>query len=191
MVSDISRQGRHHRHVRLYLPIESRDRFMQNVPAGFMVRLYAPQPADPRQFVDKNEVNITVVVNENEPEPSLRRYDSDINTYLNSINTIDSRIKILSDSVSKNDQPDLLDDWFIKNEVMLNHPGLDGELDHLRSNAANIKNVEVTESQLHEMESHYEGMKKDFIRTKLTDAKKTRKLTAEKEKVYTLQQGEI
>lgn len=179
------------RHVRLYIPIELRDRFMRNVPRGLMVHLYAPQQRDKRHFVDKNEVNITVAANENEPDPRLRTYDSDISAYLNSINTIDSRIKILSDSVTKNDQPDLLSDsWILKNEVVLDHPGLDGEMDHLRSKATNVQEIQVTESQLRGMEEHYEKAKQEYIRTKLKDVKSIRKKDKKSgEKLYTLRQG--
>lgn len=191
MVSDISRQGRHHRHVHVYLPFESRDRFMAAVPSGLLVTLYAPQQTDPRQFIDKNEVNLTIVANENEPDPTFRRYEHHIDEFLSSINTVDKRIRILSDSVSKKDQPNLIDDWFIRNEVVLDHPGLDGELDHLRSKAANVHDIEVKESDLNEMQSKYQNMKEEYVRTVLKDARKTTKVDADNEKIFTVQVGEI
>lgn len=191
-VSDISRQGRHHRHVHVYLPFESRDRFMATVPSGLTVTLYSPQVSDPRVFVDKNEVNLTIVANENEPDPSFRRYKEDIDRFLSSINTVDNRIRILSDSVSTKDQPNLLTDWFVKNEVVLDHPGLDGEMDHLRSQAANVRDVEVKESTLNNMQSRYEEMKKDYVRTTLKDARRTKKTDPDdNEPIFTVQVGEI
>lgn len=191
MVSDISRQGRHHKHVRLFLPFELRDKLMANTPKGFMMRLYAPQQTDPAQFVDQNEVNLTIVVNENEPDPQYRRYSDDLDRFLSNIQSIDSRIRILSDTVSKRDQPDLMDDWFIKNEVLLDIPGLD-DRDDLRSKAANIRDVEVTESQLKQMETRYDEAKQAFIRTKLKGAKSTNKQDPiTKEKIFTVQQGEL
>jgi hypothetical protein len=190
-VEDIIKQGRHHKHVKLFVPFESREALMANAPPGFLLTLYAP-PHDPNQFTDQNVVNLTVVVNENEPEPKYRRYKDDIDTYLAHINTIDSRIRILSDTVTKKEQPDLVEDWFLKNEVVLNHPGLDGEMDHLRSKAANVKEIEVDQSHLVGMEAQYDKAKGEYIRTKLTDAVdtgKTDKVTGQK--IFKVQQGEI
>lgn len=165
---------------------------MANVPSGLTVTLYSPQQTDPRQFVDKNEVNLTIVANENEPDPSFRRYKEDVDSFLSSINTVDNRIRILSDSVSTKDQPNLLTDWFLKNEVVLDHPGLDGEMDHLRSKAANVRDVEVKESTLNDMQSKYEEMKKDYVRTTLKDAKKTTKKDPDDdEAIFTVQVGEL
>ncbi len=165
---------------------------MANVPSGLTVTLYAPQQTDPRQFIDKNEVNLTIVANENEPDPSFRRYKHDIDSFLSSINSIDNRIRILSDSVSTKDQPNLLTDWFLKNEVVLDHPGLDGEMDHLRSKAANVRDVEVKESTLNDMQGKYEAMKKDYVRTTLKDAKKTTKKDPDDdEAIFTVQVGEL
>lgn len=192
VISEISKQGRHHRHVRLFLPVDLRDKLMLSTPKGFLMRLYAPQQLDPNQFVDQNEVNLTLVVNENEPDPQYRRHAEDLDLFLSNIKSIDSRIRILSDSVSKKDQPDLLEDWFIRNDVILNHPGLDGELDHLRSKAANVRDVEVTESQLKQMETKYDELKQEFVRTRLKGTKETNKQDpVSKEKIFTVQQGEI
>lgn len=191
VVNDISKQGRHHKHVRLFLPLELRDKLMVNMPKGFLARLYAPQQQDPSQFVDQNEVNLTIVVNENEPDPQYRRHSDDLDSFLSNIQSIDSRIRILNDSVSKKDQPDLIDDWFIRNTVLLDHPGLD-DRDDLRSKATDVKDVEVTESQLKHMETRYDEAKKEFIRVKLKSAKPTAKEhPTTKEKIFTIQQGEI
>jgi hypothetical protein len=191
-ISDISRQGRHHRHVHVYLPFESRDRFMATVPSGLTVTLYSPVQTDPRVFIDKNEVNLTIVANENEPDPSFRRYKHDIDSFLSAINTIDNRIRIISDSVSTKDQPNLLTDWYLKNEVVLDHPGLDGEMDHLRSKAANVRDLEVKESTLNEMQNKYQEMKSDYVRTTLKDTKKTtKKDPSDNEQIFTVQVGEI
>lgn len=192
MVSDISKQGRHHKHVRLFLPFELRDKLMINVPKGFMARLYAPQQTDPSQFVDQNEVNVTIVVNEHEPDPQYRRHAEDLDFFLSNIKSIDSRIRILNDSVSRKDQPDLIEDSFVRNTVLLDHPGLDGELDHLRSKAADVKDIEVTESRLKQLETRYDEAKQEFVRTRLKGTKETKKQDpVTKEKIFTVQQGEI
>ena len=191
MVQDISRQGRHHKHVRLHMPFEKRDEFMRAVPKGLLVTLYAPPQLDPNQWVDPDEVNITVVANEHELDPQYRRHKEDIDAYLATINTIDNRIRILSDTVTKKEQPNLLEDWFIKNEVVLDHPMLD-DLDHLRSKAANIHEVEVTESQLTSLETKYDEAKKEFIHKNFTNVRDTGKTNpATNEKIVASQQGEL
>lgn len=190
MAAEISKQGRHTRNVKLFVPFEIRDKLMANPPRGFTLRLYAP-PKEPDQFVDENVVNVTIVVNENEPDPQFRRYKDDIDLYLSDIGSIDNRIKILSDKVTEKDQPDLIKNWFIKNEVMLDHPGLD-DMDELRSKAANQRDVEVPESQIMNMESQYERMKKDYVRTKLKHAEDTGKVDPDtKQKIFRVRYGEI
>lgn len=191
MIEPISKEGRKHANVRLKLPYNLRDQFMQNVPKGLLVRLYAPQQTDPNMWVDPDEVNITVVANENEPDPLYRKHQEDVDQYLATVNTIDSRIKILNDKVSKHDQPDLMEDFFMRNLVVLDHPGLD-DRDDLRSKAANKRRVEVTESQLMNLEQRYDNAKKEFVRKKLNDAEDTGKVDpANNEKVFTVEMGEI
>lgn len=191
VIEQISKEGRHHKHVRLSLPYDRRDEFMLNVPKGLLVRLYAPQQTDPNQWVDPNEVNITVIANENEPDPAFRKHKEDVDAFLATINTVDSRIKILSDTVSKKDQPDLMEDWFMRNQVLLSHQGLD-DRDDLRSRAANKRRVEVTESQLMNMETRYDEAKKEFVRKKLADAEDANKVDpVTNEKIFTVEQGEL
>ena len=191
VIEDISKEGRKHANVRLKLPYNRRDEFMMNVPKGLLVRLYAPQQTDPGQWVDPDEVNITVVANENEPDPQYRRHQEDVDQYLAQVNTIDSRIKILNDKVSKKDQPDLMEDFFFRNVVVLDHPGLD-DRDDLRSKAANKRRVEVTESQLMNLEQRYDEAKKEFVRKKLNDAEDTGQVDPRNnEKIFTVEQGEI
>ena len=192
VIEQISKEGKHLKSVRLFLPFEMRDQFMMNVPKGLMVRLYAPQQTDPNQWVDQNEVNITVIANENEPDPQYRKHQQDVDAFLSTVNTIDSRIKILSDTVTKKDQPDLFaDDWYMRNIVLLSHWGLD-DRDDLRSKAASKRRVEVTESQLMNIETRYDKAKKEFVRKKADDARdenKTDPITHEK--IFTVEQGEI
>lgn len=189
-ISEICKEGRHARHVQLHVPVESRLRLMENPPRGFTLKLYAP-PKLPNQFVDEETVTLTIVVNENEPEPQYRRFKEDIDDYLTGIGSIDSRIKILSDKVSKKDQPDLVEDWFIKNEVILDHPGLD-DMDDLRSRAGNIRDVEVPESQVMNMEAEYERLKKDYVRTKLQNVEDTGKVDPQTgQKIKRVKYGDI
>ena len=189
--SSIIEEGRSHKHVRIKLPFEQRDAFMSSVPKGLMVRLYAPEQLDPNQWVDPNEVNITVVANANEPDPQFRRHKEDVDQFLATINTIDSRISILSDSVTDHDQPNLIKRHFIRNTVLLDHPGLD-DRDDLRSKAANKQRVEMTESQVSNLEQRYDNEKKEFIRKKLNDVEETDKEhPITKEKIFTVEQGEI
>lgn len=207
MVNDVSKQGRYHKHVRLFLPVEKRDQFMMNVPRGFTVHLYAPQQTDPTQFVDQNEVNITIVVNENEPDPRYRTFRNDIDTYLSSIGDIDNRIRIISDNVTQNDQPNLVQDWFLKNEVLAIHPGFEAEEDNskmekVKSKMANVKEVKVTESQLKAMDDMYKNVKKSFIKNRLMKAGVKSSDDEEirdsgqrdpetNEKIYLVKQGEL
>jgi hypothetical protein len=178
MVSDISRQGKYHKHIRIHLPFEKRDQFMMNVPNGLYVTLYAPIQQDERQWVDPDEVNITVVANAHEPDPQYRKHKEDVDQFLATINTVDDRIRIITEDITEKEQPNLIKDWFVKQEVMLDHPGLDGELDHLRSKAANIHDIELTESQ------------KDSLKAK--NAKETAKRDPiTNEKIYAAQQGEM
>lgn len=191
VIEQISKEGRHAKNVRLFLPYEIRDQFMMNVPKGLLVRLYAPQQSDPSQWVDPNEVNITVVANENEPDPQYRLHQHDVDFFLSTINTIDSRIKIISDTVSKKDQPDLIEDWYMRNVVLLSHPGLD-DRDDLRSKAASKRRVEVTESQLMNIETRYDKAKKEFVRKKADDAQDEHKNDpVTHEKIFSVEQGEI
>lgn len=191
VIENISKEGRHHKHIRLSIPVDRRDEFMLNVPKGLLVRLYAPQQTDPNQWVDPSEVNLTVVANENEPDPQFRRHKEDVDAFLATVNTIDSRIKILSDTVSKKDQPDLMEDWFMRNQVLLSHPGLD-DRDDLRSKAANKRRVEVTESQLMNIETRYDKAKKEFVRKKAEDAQDEHKTDpVTNEKIFTVEQGEL
>lgn len=192
VIEQISKEGKHLKSVRLFLPYEKRDQFMMNVPKGLMVRLYAPQQLDPNQWLDQNEVNITVVANENEPDPQYRKHQQDVDAFLSTVNTIDSRIKILSDTVTKKDQPDLwAEDWYMRNVVLLSHPGLD-DRDDLRSKAASKQRVEVTESQLMNIETRYDHAKKEFVRKKLDDAKDENKTDpVTHEKIFSVEQGEI
>lgn len=189
-VPEICKEGRHARHVRLHVPIDARMALMSNPPRGFTLRLYAP-PQHPNQFIDEETLTLTIVVNENEPEPQYRRFADDIDTYLNDIGRIDNRIKILSDHVTKQEQPDLIDDWFIKNEVVLDHPGLD-DMDELRSKAGNIHDVEVPESQVLNMEAEYERMKKDYVRTTLQNVEDTGKVDPQSnQRIKRVKYGEI
>lgn len=190
-MSEIQKEGRHAEHVRLRLPFDKRDQFMMNVPKGLSVRLYAPEQTDPSQWVDPDETNLTVVANANEPDPQYRRHKEDVDAYLATINTIDSRIKILSDKVTKKEQSNLMEAPFIKNVVLLDHPGLD-DRDDLRSKAANKRRVEISESQLMNLEQRYDAAKKDFVRKKANDAEDTgKKDPANNEKIFTVEQGEL
>jgi hypothetical protein len=190
-MSDIQKEGRHAKHVRLRLPFNLRDQFMMNVPKGLSVRLYAQEQTDPTQWVDPDETNLTVIANANEPDPQYRKHKEDVDAYLATINTIDSRIMILSDNVTKKDQPNLMEEPFIKNVVLLDYPGLD-DRDDLRSKAANKRRVEISESQLMNLEQRYDEAKKDFVRKKLSNAEDTGKVDkVNNEKIFTVEQGEL
>jgi hypothetical protein len=190
-MSEIQKEGRHAEHIRIKLPFNMRDQFMMNVPKGLSVRLYASEQTDPNQWVDPDETNLTVIANENEPDPQYRRHKEDVDAYLATINTVDSRIKILNDKVTKKEQSNLMEAPFIKNVVLLDHPGLD-DRDDLRSKAANKRRVEISESQLMNLEQRYDAAKKDFVRKKASNAEDTGKVNpANNEKIFTVEQGEL
>jgi len=178
------------------------DKFLMSFPAGFVVRVYAPpteDPTHPLNYVPSNIHTVTIQCNERNPNPRERLHMHDIDDILSRLTEVDRRIKIVSDKVTKKEQPNLLEgkeENTMRVEHLIDSPALDGELDYLRSKAENIREVEVRQSSLQAMNSMYSKAKKDYIRSMFRNSEaeeqEERKVfDGRSEKVYKMRQAEI
>lgn len=185
-------EGKPYKRVRLRLHKSLRPKFMMSVPKGFSVTLHRPNRSNPNQFIPDDHVNVTLQVNELNPDPRWMSYKSDIDQFLSQLNRIHPSIKVIKDNVTDKEvgvnKPPV---FFV--DTVLGHPGLEGSKDKLRSKAKDVIDVEMTESQVRSIESTYEKAKRDFIRTRFNDgfvtSAKEDKRTHEKK--YTVKLGRI
>lgn len=171
-------------------------KFLASIPKGFDVTIYPVHKPDPREYYDENIRNVTFNVTKRNPDPLCRRTKEDIDTFLSSLSNIDPRIKLLSDKVTVNDQPQLLVKPWIKLETLIDAPGLaeDPEMDKYISKAQNVREAKIKESDLRILQNRYQRLKKQYLRTnfKKEDLKPIEERDEETgEKQYLVRQAEI
>ena len=202
--NNISLKGRPFKTVKLRIPKSAMDKFLGSFPPGFVVRVYAPpaeDPTHPLNYVPSNVHAVTIQCNERNPNPRERLHMHDIDDYLSRLTEVDRRIRIVSDKVTKKEQPNLLEGKE-QNTMRVTHlidsPALDGELDFLRSKAQNITEVEIRQSSLQAANAMYSRAKKDFIRSTFRTSeaeeipdKKFTHADGSTEKLYKVRQAQI
>lgn len=155
--------GKPYKRVKLRLHKSLVNKFISSIPKGFIVTLHPPNKG-----VHPHEVYATFQVNEVNPDPRYIAYKGDIDSYLANLGRIHPSIAVLNDKVTdKEVGVDKPPQHFV--DTILGHPGLEGEKDKLRSKAKDVIEVDMTETQVKDMEAFYQREKKNFIRTRLND----------------------
>lgn len=179
------------KHVRIRVHKKLLPKFLNSLPRGFDVTIYPVA-----KYQDESNRDMTFNVTNRFPDPTCRRTKEDIDRFLTTLSNIDPRIKLLSDKITKKDQPDLLERPTIKIETLLEQPNLvdDPDMQNFISKARNVREVEIRQGQIKGLQQRYEQYKEQFIKTKFHRGafKDTKKRTEEtNEKIYKTIQGEI
>jgi hypothetical protein len=182
------------KHAKIRIHRKLLPKFIAAIPKGFDVTIY-PVPGHRKEF-DQDIRNITFNVTKRNPDPMFRKTGEDIDRFFSILSRIDPRIKLLSEKITTKDQPNLLERPYIKLETLIDAPGLaeDPEMDRYVSNAENIQDVKIKQSEIDALEAHYEKYKEKYIRTKfktedLKDENERDPIT--NEKIFKVRQAEI
>jgi hypothetical protein len=159
--------GKPYKRVRIRIPPNVMQKFYMSIPRGFVVTMHAPNKSN--NLRNENSVhNVTILANSVNPDPKYVAYSGDIDSFLANLSRIHPSIKIVSDHISEKEAGvDKPPQHFV--DTILGHPGLEGSRDNLRSKAKDVIDVEMTDSQVADIESFYQREKKNFIRTRLND----------------------
>lgn len=183
-----------YKHVRIRVHKKLLPKFIAAIPKGFDVTIY-PVPGHRKEF-DQDVRNMTFNVTDRNPNPAFRKRGEDIDRFLSRLNRIDPRIKLLTENISTNDQPNLIERPYIKLETLIDQPGVaeDPDLDKYLSIAQDIREVKIKQSQVNALEERYEKAKNQYIRTKFKseDLKDEGERDPEtNEKIFLVRQAEI
>ena len=129
-----------------------------------------------------NTVDVTITAKSINPNPLHERDMRDIDEELA---RMDSTYKVLKDHLKHTDNTRLTHfhqpkHTLMRHAVVLDHPYLDGENDHLRSTAQEVHEVEFTVAMLREEEEKLERRKAFYNRTKLNYVAKLNSKLGEK-----------
>jgi|SRR6476469_82792 len=148
---------RYYQHVTLKLSLAERLRF--RTKAGIDVIWY------PKQLGQADdEYTCTFICSMNNPDPLLHRNHDDIDKEL-------SKYRVLDDNVKKIDGKPVPVPM-MKIETIMNHPGLDHDLDFLRKKPKGVREVTVPKADLKSMNRHFEDRKAIYERTELKPDRK-------------------